>query len=208
MVTIYVNPTPRFSVSCPDTVICDGESILMDVSDGMSNVEGSKVYELTRTYNPGNLTVVTVQPDGEYDLTADDISDQLFNNTDQVQSISYHFVAKIRDDRVGNNFGYCDHGVDTTITIWVNPTPNINVSASDSVLCNGETTILTITNPNNPIRGTWTYNLEVTADSQISGESGDQTGVTIPSYTETLTNNDTIVHKVEYRFIPRIHRII
>ena len=79
------------------------------------------------------------------------------------------------------------------------------VNASDSVLCNGETTILTVTNPNNPIRGTWTYNLEVTADSQISGHTGDQTGVTIPSYTETLTNSDTIVHKVEYRFIPRIH---
>ncbi len=37
-----------------------------------------------------------------------DISDQLFNSTNQVQTVTYHFKARIRDDRAGLNFGHCD----------------------------------------------------------------------------------------------------
>jgi hypothetical protein len=69
----------------------------------------------------------------------------------------------------------------------VDPTPAIRVSASEEVLCNGETIILTISNPNVPVSGSWVYDLDVTAESQISGASGDETGVTIASFTETLT---------------------
>ncbi|MDF1573650.1 MAG: gliding motility-associated C-terminal domain-containing protein [Bacteroidales bacterium] len=203
-VTIYVNPTPQFTVSSPDTLVCDASSVVLDLTDGMGMVEGTKVYELSRTYDPADLTVITGQPDGEYYLSTDDISDQLINNTDLAQSITYHFVARIRDDRAGNNFGYCDHGIDTTITIWINPTPNISVEASDSVLCNGETTVLTVTNPNTSVRGNWIYYLEVDADPLIGGAIGDQSGVTTPSYTQTLTNNDTVVRRVQYHFIPRI----
>ena len=124
-VTIYVNPTPVFNVDATDTLVCSGTDIVMDVSESIGDVEGTLVYNLTRTYNPTDVSVVTSQPDGEYNLSTDDINDQLINNTNQVQPISYHFEARIRDDRGGTNFGYCDHGIDTTIVVWINPTPDI-----------------------------------------------------------------------------------
>ena len=86
----------------------------------------------------------------------------------------------------------------------MNPTPEIRVNA-DTVICDGETAVITVRNPNDPIRGTWTYDLVVTADPEISGAIGDQTGVTTGVYNETLTNSGTEAHKVEYHFTPRIH---
>ena len=178
--------------------------ITLDVSDQMGVVENLRVYDLIRNYDPAKLTVITGQPDGEYDIITDDISDQLINRTSTVQQISYKLNAKLRDDRVGNNYGYCEHSVDTTIVIWVNPIPDIQASTLDSVICNGDLITINITNPNNPIRGTWLYDLDVTPDPGITGASPDQLGIATTLINEALTNNDTTVQKVIYHFTPRI----
>ena len=120
-ITIYVNPTPRFTVSVPDTIVCDSTEITLDVVDGLGAVEGAKVYELTTSQTGG---INGIETNGEYAIEHD-ITDQLINTTNQVQTVTYHLSYQIRDDRSGTNFGYCDHGIDTTITIYVNPTPTI-----------------------------------------------------------------------------------
>ncbi|MFN8206904.1 MAG: hypothetical protein U0T82_05775 [Bacteroidales bacterium] len=82
--TIYVNPTPRMSVSVPDTIICDSSDVNITVNDGLLGVQGTKVYQLTTTNASGN--VLGVQASGEY--AADlDISDNLINLTNQVQVV-------------------------------------------------------------------------------------------------------------------------
>jgi len=196
-IRIWVNPTPEIRVNIADTVICNGETANITVRNPNNPIRGTWMYDLDVTADPeisGELADQTGVTTASYAQT-------LTNNDTIVHRVVYHFTPRIAPDDFGAE---CANARDTTITIWVNPTPEIRVVASDSVLCNGETTILTITNPNNPIRGTWLYNLEVTADSEITGATGNQTGVITPFFSETLTNSDTVVHKVEYRFIPRI----
>ena len=44
------------------------------------------------------------------------------------------------------------NGMDTTIIIWVNPTPEIRIS-TDTVICDGDVVTINIDNPNNPDPG-------------------------------------------------------
>jgi hypothetical protein len=55
-------------------------------------------------------------------------TDLLVNNTNTVQTVTYQFIPKILDPRTG--LAYCEDGIDATITIWINPQPRIEVSAS------------------------------------------------------------------------------
>ncbi len=310
-ITIYLNPTPKLSVSVPEEIYCDSSTVNITVNDGTQDVIGTKVYQLTTTYNAG--AVEGVQPDGEYPADLD-ISDDLVNLTREVQQIDYLFKARIRDDRPGHEGLFCDQGGDTiitiwlnptpdiivevgndticnedfisinvtnpnstignwryrldvdygdsivgtlpelplymdfgeamnqisdtlvniglrygtvkytftpyiestwggdscmnwrdtTITIWVNPTPAIRVVAEDTVICNGETTNIRIHNPNEFVFGEWVYDLYVTPDDPlISGYMENDTALTATNIPQTLFNDDTIVHKVEYRFVPR-----
>ena len=87
--TIYVNPTPRFTVEVVgDTLVCDSSTVTLDVTDLLGTVYGDKVYDLTTNYTPGAL--LGVQDDGEYPI-ATDVVDDLVNTTNHVQSVSYTF---------------------------------------------------------------------------------------------------------------------
>ncbi|RLD65873.1 MAG: hypothetical protein DRI98_14245, partial [Bacteroidetes bacterium] len=195
-IRIWVNPTPQIRVSA-DTVLCNGETSTIAVRNPNTSVHGTWVYDL----------VVTAESeiDGERSsgngLTLTLIPETLTNSDTVVHFVQYHFTPRVIPEDGGLD---CGSGRDTTITIWVNPTPEIRVIA-DTVICNGETASITVRNPNNPIRGTWRYDMVVTADPEISGEIADQIGVTTPSYSETLTNSDTVAHKVEYLFTPWIY---
>ncbi|RLD54226.1 MAG: hypothetical protein DRI97_11910, partial [Bacteroidetes bacterium] len=196
-IRILVNPTPEIRVNIADTVICDGETSLITVRNPNIPIRGNWTYNLIVTAD----SEIGGASGDQTGVTTPSYSETLTNSDTIVHKVEYHFTPRIAPDDFGAE---CGNPRDTIITIWVNPTPAINVIASDSVLCDGETTILTVRNPNNPIRGSWMYNLVVTADTEISGYTADQTGVITPFFSETLTNNDTIVHKVEYHFIPRI----
>ncbi len=156
-ITIYVNPTPRFLVTTADTVPCDSTTIIIDVTDLLNNVEGAKVYDLTVTYNGGS--VLGVSPDDEYDIDHD-IIDNLINLTDEYQVIRYNFRYKIRDDRPGQNFGYCDHGVDTTIVIYLEPTPKVNYTIINDTICDGGEVNYSLTTPSTAVFGV-EYNVTV-----------------------------------------------
>jgi hypothetical protein len=69
-------------------------------------VLGDKVYQLT-TSSSGE--VEGIEPTGEYSTVTDTrITNQLVNHTNEVQSVTYHFKARIKDSRPGAPFGYCD----------------------------------------------------------------------------------------------------
>jgi ribosomal protein S15P/S13E len=159
--TIYVNPTPRLSVSVPDTIVCDSVNLVITVDDLNGVVHGSttKVYQLTTTDAGGNVS--GVQPTGEY-LAGLDISNQLINLTNQVQTVTYHFKARIRDDRLGHIGSFCDQGGDTTLTIYVNPTPRLSVSVPDTIVCDSVNLVITVDDLNGVVHGSTTKVYQLT----------------------------------------------
>jgi gliding motility-associated-like protein len=202
--TIYLNPTPRMSVSVADTILCDSTALNITVDDNLLGVQGLKVYELTTTFNP--LAVEGVTASGEF-AAGTDLTDNLVNLTNEVQTIQYTFKARIRDTRPGAPFGYCDTGGDTTLTIYLNPTPRITIIPEADTLCFNEGITFNVSSANPNVEGLWVYDVEVTAPLGIINASGN-TSLSPGLYDQSaLRNIDTMAHTVIYRFIPRISGI-
>jgi gliding motility-associated-like protein len=87
--------------------------------------------------------------------------------------------------------------------VFVNPQPEIQVSASDSLMCSGERVTVSVQNPSCLIWGQWIYDLIVEPEAGITGNTITGTYLNPADLNETLFNNDTAVHKVVYRFKPR-----
>jgi gliding motility-associated-like protein len=89
----------------------------------------------------------------------------------------------------------------TTIT---NQRPEIQIASPDTVLCNGESAVISVNNPIGAVHGQWMYDLTVTPDPGITGNSISGTYTTPENIADNLINNETGIHKVTYRFTPRI----
>ncbi|MCJ7449331.1 MAG: gliding motility-associated C-terminal domain-containing protein, partial [Bacteroidales bacterium] len=209
-IVIYVNPTPRLSVSVPDTVVCDSSTVTITVNDLNGNVHGgtTKVYQLTTT-NPGG--VLNVQPDGEYPA-GQDITNQLINPTNSVQAVTYLFKARIRDDRPGHIGNFCDQGGDTTIIIYVEPTPRVTGTISNDTICNNESITYTLSSLTIPYFGQASLRFNVIVinpyPTEISGYSN-QVDLTLTDViTETLNNSGDTARMIMYIITPATTNIL
>ena len=206
-VVIYVNPTPDLSLGItPDTIICDASIVTFDLNSENGIVMGDKKYQLT-ILNPG--AVEGVQEANEYDfISGTDFSDTLINPTNEVQIVTYTFHPVFKDPRFGNP--YCDHVNvnDTTIRIWVNPTPRIFVDLNtDTVVCDTSDYQITLTTGNgnlSPGAEKWyTINSTITKDDGSAGDVGDVDGI-VPDGTYPLDGTQlyTLVNNTrDYRII-------
>jgi len=88
--------------------------------------------------------------------------------------------------------------------VFVNPQPEIQISVSDTMICDGERVNISVQNPSGLIWGKWIYDLIVEPEAGITGNSINSTYTSPTNLSETLFNNDKEVYKVVYRFIPGI----
>ena len=88
--------------------------------------------------------------------------------------------------------------------VFVNPLPEIQISLSDTLICDGETVIVSVQNPDGLIWGKWIYDLVVEPEAEITGNTISGTYASPADLNETLFNKDKNLHKVVYRFKPRI----
>jgi gliding motility-associated-like protein len=88
--------------------------------------------------------------------------------------------------------------------VFVNPQPEIQVTASDTLICDGESVTILVQNPSGLIWGKWIYDLIVEPEAGITGNTINSTYTSPTNLSEILFNNDKVIHKVAYRFIPCI----
>jgi hypothetical protein len=205
-ITVYLQPTPRLTVSIPDTIVCDSSAINITVNDGNGAVAGgtTKVYQLTTTFTPG--AVQGVQTSGEY-LAGTPIINTLINNTNLVQEVTYHFKARIRDDRPGHSGSFCDQGGDTTITVYLQPTPRLTVAIPDTIVCDSSVINITVNDGNGAVAGGTTKVYQLTTTFTPGAVQGVQTSgeyMAGTSIINTLINNTNLVQEVTYHFKARI----
>jgi gliding motility-associated-like protein len=139
-IRVLVNPTPRLSVTLvPDTLVCDSSAIDFTIDSILKATTGQWVYDLTATVsNPGLITGVTTGTDLSGNFT-----DYLDNTSDAVQWVEYTFHPHIINPAGSAN---CDNGTswDTTIRVWVEPTPRLTLAPLFDTLCSGDTTTMQI----------------------------------------------------------------
>jgi gliding motility-associated-like protein len=174
--------------------LCNNTSTTFTITKP-NTVRGLWRYDIDVTY-PSGVTGSLGDLTNQTNLTQ---TDNLTNTTNNVQAVTYRFIPHIDP---GDGGIECSGGIDTTITVYINPTPRIVVAADDT-LCNNTSTTFTITKPNT-VRGLWRYDIDVTYPSGVTGSLGDLTNQTNLTQTDNLTNTTNDVQAVTYRFIPHI----
>jgi gliding motility-associated-like protein len=115
------------------------------------------------------------------------------------------FTPKILDPATGT--AYCEDGVDTMITIWINPTPRVIALPDEERICNNFTTNIWLITPTMVTDGLVTFDYVAVP----SGNPGDITGFTPvatgltdgTAINDQLTNHTTDLQTVTYTITPR-----
>ncbi len=203
-IVIYLNPTPRIvAVLNPDSVVCDTSVIDIQFSEGNPKIIGQRYYYLDSEFT-GSVSGVT--PDGLYPLDAI-ISDLLVNNTKNLQIVTYHIKPVFRN--TNGHDPHCERGIDTTIKIYLNPTPIFDsVYVSDTVICNKSVISFRFYNsqmllPTSSVVYGLTTGYSAT---DISGVTPDGAGYTdlLLGFADTLDNSSTVIQSIIYHFTPKI----
>src|SRR4030043_2352508 len=113
------------------------------------------------------------------------ITDQLINLSNAVQTVTYHFKARIRDDRAGHGGFFCDQGGDTTITVYVRPTPRLSVVIADTIVCDSTTINIAVTDGNGNVHPSTTKVYQLTT-TNMGGVIGVQATGEYPSGTDII----------------------
>ena len=186
VVTVHYSVVPAPAVTPARDVICNDETTSLVLS---SNIPGT-TWTWTATPSTG---ISGASGDFTGLLTS---IDQTLHNSDLVDhSVIYTITPTL--------YGQCKLN-NITAEVLVNPTPQILVNPPENTICYGESSVITVSNPNTSVLGQWQYDLSVTADPGISGNTASGTYTSPTNLTETLINDGTEIQKVTYQFTPRI----
>ena len=125
------------------------------------NIIGEKKYRLTTSYILG--AVEGVQVTDIYNIT-DTIKNVLVNLTDSVQKITYQIEALF--ENVSFNKNSCGNGSIKIVTIYLNPTPKLNISVTnlipetDTLFCDLDEVLFNLNSLNGNVIGEKIFTLE------------------------------------------------
>jgi gliding motility-associated-like protein len=186
IVTVHYAVIPNPVVTPAADVVCDKETTNLTLTNNIPNT----TWTWTVNPSPG----ISGASNDDSGLHSSII--QTLSNSDYIaHNVIYTITPRL--------YGQCNLAT-ISADIWVNPKPEILISSSDTMVCIGESTTITVQNPNLTVRGQWLYDLTVVPDAGITGNTISGTFTNAMNLTETLFNNDTKRHKVVYRFTPRI----
>jgi len=180
-VQAFVNPDPVVTVTNNTTGICSGENTNIEIETPTANGTVTIV-----SVTPSAPTLTGFSPVGAAFVDGAIVTDQLINSGNTVASIEYVFEVTA-NGCTGNQ---------ETITVTVDPIPDIATSVPAQTICNGETTNVTITNPNG-VPGT-VFNWTVTTTGGVTGATNDS-GTTIA---QTLSNPNPVAGTATYTITP------
>ena len=179
----------------PDTIICNNEPITLKV--GTPNIAtGTIRYDLV-SISSGSIN--GIRPNGDYGLG--DLIENLENSSNSGQYVTYTLTPYIQNAKGGLN---CNNGIPSAVTIYINPTPMLNISVPDTVYCDSSMVNFTIIDNNGVVYGNKIYDLETQYESAYvegviaEGEYGRK------DTSNYLINRTNRFRDIRYDFTPRI----
>jgi len=205
-ITITINPDPDITVSEDNAIVCENSTVTFTIAnpDAGQTVQGTWVYDVSIDGTTGTISghdnIVGT------DLTAGTLTtNNLVNTGTEEATVTYRFTPRFKDP--SGTISYCDEsGNEQTITITINPDPDIGVSEDNAIVCENQTVTFTLTNPHTDYQGTWVYDVSIDGTTgTISGHDNIVgTDLTAGSLTtNNLVNTSTDEATVTYRFTPR-----
>ena len=158
-VTITVNPTPQVVPVVTETTLCNDAAtdITLTSPSTFSNGDIRFRYTVTATGGVTGFTAsVTDLPLGHV------IADVLHNPSDAPQTVTYTIYPV-------NPSAVCGEGPAQTVTITVNPTPQVVPVVTETTLCNDAATDITLTSPSTFSNGDIRFRYTVTSTGGVTG---------------------------------------
>ena len=184
--TVTVNYAVTPVVTPLTDIICDGETTRIVLS---SDIPATS-WTWTVNASP-QISGASADNSG----TLSSINQTLLNSDIIAHNVIYNITPRV--------YGLCDIPA-IPAEVWVNPEPEIRISSPETLICEGESTVISVQNPNTFVLGQWMYDLTVIPDAGITGNTVSGTYTSPVNLTETLFNNNIVRSKVIYRFTPRI----
>ena len=198
-ITVTVEPTPQAGIVTTTPIICNGDNINVTINSP------------TVTTSPANLTyVVSVSStdpahlggtasSGFTKLKADlpfTINGTLTNSGDAPIIVTYTVTPKLNG---------CSDGPSQTVTVTINPTPQVNILpvSLKQEICNNAVTSIILSSPSTFTSGVITFNYTVIATPGVTGFT--TPGIGLPNNTvisDILHNSTDVPQTVSYTIIP------
>ncbi|MFN5331133.1 MAG: beta strand repeat-containing protein, partial [Bacteroidota bacterium] len=182
--TVQVNPTPE--ITNKTAVICSTDTFTVSPSN-----TGSDIVPAGTTYTWTVAANANVIGEADNSTPQANISQQLTNTTNQIQTVVYTVTPK------SGATGTCT-GQTFQVSVQVNPKPVIQ-NKNESV-CSGSSFTITPANGNGDIvPSNTTYSWTFTDNPNVTGEA---IGTSQANFTQTLTNSTTSPQTVTYSVTP------
>ena len=192
-VTITVNPTPQVAPVVTETTLCNDAAtdITLTSPSTFSNGDIRFRYTVTATGGVTGFTAsVTDLPLGHV------IADVLHNPSDAPQTVTYKIYPV-------NPSAVCGEGPAQTVTITVNPTPQVVPVVTETTLCNDAATDITLTSPSTFSNGDIRFRYTVTATGGVTGFTASVTDLPLGHViADVLHNPSDAPQTVTYTIYP------
>ncbi len=147
VVTVHYETAPQPAVTPSSDVICNDTEVNLVLT--------SNIPSTTWTWTVASpLQITGASGDNSGQLSS--IVQTLHNSDLADHSLTYTITPTV--------YGQCVLP-DISAQVWVNPTPQIQVTPATQTICDGESSLVTVRNPNTSVRGQWLYDLSVSAEA-------------------------------------------
>ena len=181
---IWVNPVPQIDVSSANSILCYGESAVIDVVRENPSVRGQWVYDLIVAAEPG----VTGNKIGGTYTSPTDLTEILFNSTTETRHVVYSFTPRIIPEDGGAD---CT-GLTETVTLVVYPRITYTVDTSNyngyNISCYGLSDGFIRITPTTVDLGPFTYSW--TGPGSYMASTSSISGLIAGQYTVIITDKN------------------
>ncbi len=199
VISVDLDPQPKITVVTNPVLCYDGDASFNISTVNISLHAGSLWrYDVSVLYPAGVTGSWTT---GLTDQTANTLTDNLTNNTDLVQTVTYTFTPHIKP---GDGGSECQNGVQVLINILIDPQPRIFPIPPNTIQCDSTLTSIVLQSPNVFSSGTITFDQSVIGDGTITGYSETPVTGLLNNHViaDRLVNQTDAYHSVTYRIVP------
>jgi gliding motility-associated-like protein len=194
--TILVNPTVRLGISLPDTINCNATPISFNVNTP-SVTTGIVKYNSSLTKSDNGASVLTGVSNRNNALVLN-YTDVITNNSSEIKNVKYFFNPYID----GVNGGTCEISKDTSLTVYINPTPNLSVVADDYLVCDSTVVKFSLNTQNGNVLGSKRFEWSAVDTLSTLHSFADGKYRLDTTFTDKLINTADLMRKVKYSAIP------
>ena len=199
VITVTVEPTPQASIVTTTPIICNGDNINVTINSPTVTTTSANLSYVVSVSSTDPAHLGGTASSGFTKLKSElpfTINGTLTNSSDAPIIVTYTITPRLSG---------CSDGPPQTVTVTVNPTPQVNVLpvSLKQEICNDAVTSIILSSPSTFTSGVITFNYTVVATGGVTGFTTPVVGLPNNSVISDILHNPTdIPQEVSYTITP------